>query len=153
MQPPDASLGTTPDPPHTLCLHELKRCPLRTGRLASLAATSGRACRGPACLHAAPFHSASPSSCCGGDGTSRSSFRPPGGRLQQVCLFIDLRNPDAIMGKPLRKGAGHFAQGLVLAAVLAAVLTVILPTPPSSAWCRRTVDFITKLYTAQLSGS
>lgn len=146
MQPPDASLGTTPDPPHTLCLHELKCCPLRAGHLASLAAVRGRACRGPACLHAAPFHSASPSSCCRGDGASRSSFRPPGGRLQQVCLFIDLRNPDAIMGKPLRKGAGHFA-------VLIAVLIVILPTPPSSAWCRHTVDFITKLYTAQLSGS
>lgn len=65
-----------------------------------------------------------PAAAAGVMGTSRSFFRPPGDRLQQVCLFIDLRNPAAIMIKPLRKGAqaGDLAQGRAFATVLTALL-------------------------------
>lgn len=65
-----------------------------------------------------------PAAAAGVMGTSRSFFRPPGDRLQQVCLFVDLRNPAAVIIKPLRKGAqaGDLAQDRAFATVLTAVL-------------------------------
>lgn len=47
------------------------------GHLASPPAAGGWVCKGPACLHTAPFHSASPSSCSGSDGGNQILFQIP----------------------------------------------------------------------------
>lgn len=122
----------TPDPPHTLCLHELKRCPLRRW-------APGQHLLQPAAARAKGRHVCTqrrsiqplPAAAAGVMGTSRSFFRPPGDRLQQVCLSIDLRNPAAIRVKALRKGApaGDLAQGRASATVLAAVLASLYSCP------------------------
>lgn len=72
-----------------------------------------------------------PAAAVGVMGTSESFFRPPGDRLQQVCLFIDLRNSAEIKIKPLRKGAqaAHLAQGRAFVALLTAVLASLEPCP------------------------
>lgn len=123
LQPPDASLGVIPDPPLVPTLAEM---------LPFTALGTWPALLQPAAARARGQHARTqlrsiqplPAAAAGVMGTSRSFFRPPGDRLQQVCLFIDLRNPAVIMIKPLRKGAqaGHLAQDRAFATVVTTML-------------------------------